>query len=93
LVHQLRRTQMENNIPNEAPMTSINLSLRQQVSIVEEYWSTNYDGRPHMDVTAEMMYKWIEARYNCTIHVISFASLRMYFINDKDITFFLLNHP
>lgn len=84
---------MENIIPNEAPMTSIDLSIKQKVSIVEEYWSTNYDGRPHMDVTSEMMYKWIEDRYNCTINVRSFSSLRMFFKNDKDVTFFLLNHP
>jgi hypothetical protein len=81
-----------NPISNQAPMTFIDLTTRQHISIVEEYWSTNYDGRPHMDVTSEIMYNWIAARYNCTIHVKATSAVRMIFEDDKDVTFFLLNH-
>lgn len=79
-------------LSNEALVITIDLSLKQQVLIVDEYWGTNYDGRPHMDVTSKMMYDWIEDRYNCTIKVLAPHAMSMTFKNDKDLTFFLLNH-
>ena len=46
-------------------MNSIKLSLKQQVRVVDEYWA---EAKPdYYDVSAEIIYKWVEAKYNCSI--------------------------
>lgn len=71
----------------------LELTRRQQATVVEEYWSVQFNGTPNMSSTSMAIDKWIEDRYNCKIFRPTALTVNMYFNQDKDITFFLLNHP
>lgn len=71
-------------------MTVIDLTLRHQVQVVNEYWT---EVEPmHKDVTVEKIYHWVEKKYNCLITHYGGASKTATFFDDKDLTFFILKH-
>jgi hypothetical protein len=74
-------------------MSTIKLTLKHQVRVVDEYWEEL--GRFDKEVTAEMIYKWVSLKYNCIITHHSTANgtnKSITFKNDKDLTFFILKH-
>lgn len=73
--------------------TVLELTRRQQVTIIEEYWIVNFDGTPNMSASSMAVDKWIEERYNCKIFRPSSLMVCMNFDDERDVTFFLLNHP
>jgi hypothetical protein len=74
-------------------MTDIELTVEQQIRIVNEFWDLNYNGIPSKKATHEDIIKWIECHYNCNVTHTEASWMSITFEDDKDLTFFLLNHP
>lgn len=71
----------------------LELTRRQQVTIIEEFWSVHFNGVPNMSASSMAIDNWIEERYNCKLFRPSVMMVCMNFETEQDVTFFLLNHP
>lgn len=74
----------------------VTLTRKQHVGIINEYWDENHGGVPRPLGSDDVIYDWIENKYNCVLFARTqpgVFNMTLCFKQLKDLTFFLLNHP